>query len=275
MVFTPFSFEFLEEGIYLFLGASDTGKTTLISAIASRLAASKKIAIVDADTGQSHIGPPGTVGWAIARKDENDLSKLPVEGISFVGNTSPVGHLLQETGAIIECLRKAIAMANTILIDTPGFVSGPAACVFWWEITRIIKPRIVFAIQRQSEMVDLIQGLKNSTSIITMINYSEAVKTKTPEQRRAHRQKKFAEYFTDARTYKISLKDIAIQSNGNSSNQTSTGLLIGLRDKSGNDIAMGYTVQYQGDMIIFKSPQIELTNIRCMVVGNSTVDLAL
>jgi polynucleotide 5'-kinase involved in rRNA processing len=52
-------------GTLLLLGAADTGKTTLMSALAERLAQRQPVALVDADTGQSHIGPPTTVGWTV------------------------------------------------------------------------------------------------------------------------------------------------------------------------------------------------------------------
>jgi len=154
--------EYFGDGVYLFLGAADTGKTSLISNIAARLAAKRTVAIVDADMGQSHIGPPGTVGWAIAIAGQEDLSKLNVEGIAFVGNTSPVGHLLQLTGEVELCLERAKIKAKTVLIDTPGFVSEAAACVLWWEIARILKPKAIITVSRQNELVDLTKGFKTA-----------------------------------------------------------------------------------------------------------------
>ncbi|MHC4622056.1 MAG: AAA family ATPase, partial [Planctomycetota bacterium] len=48
---------FALNGVSLVLGASDTGKTTLISALAKRIASGQPLAIIDADIGQSHLGP--------------------------------------------------------------------------------------------------------------------------------------------------------------------------------------------------------------------------
>jgi GTPase SAR1 family protein len=56
------------KGRLLLLGAADTGKTTLLNALASRLAKSQPVALVDADIGQSHIGPPTTVGWTLIER---------------------------------------------------------------------------------------------------------------------------------------------------------------------------------------------------------------
>src|SRR3989442_7161458 len=49
--------------VTLILGTSDTGKTSLTARLAGALAArGERVAVVDADVGQSEIGPPTTVG---------------------------------------------------------------------------------------------------------------------------------------------------------------------------------------------------------------------
>src|SRR5574341_24021 len=58
-------------GVTMFLGASDTGKTTCLRAAAAHLARAGllPLAIVDADLGQSTIGPPTTVGLMLVTKE--------------------------------------------------------------------------------------------------------------------------------------------------------------------------------------------------------------
>jgi polynucleotide 5'-kinase involved in rRNA processing len=55
-------------GVWLFLGGTDAGKMTLVAALARRLAGEHEVAVLDADIGQSHIGPPTTIGWALAQR---------------------------------------------------------------------------------------------------------------------------------------------------------------------------------------------------------------
>ncbi len=116
----------IQKGICLLLGAADTGKTALATAIARHTASSRPVAIIDADVGQSHIGPPTTVGWAVVDNPPADLSQLTAAGISFVGDVTPAGHLLQLTAAITQCVRQASEAADLIIIDTPGLVRGPS-----------------------------------------------------------------------------------------------------------------------------------------------------
>jgi polynucleotide 5'-hydroxyl-kinase GRC3/NOL9 len=268
--------DFFGSGAYLYIGAADTGKTTLVSATAAQLASKRRVAVVDADTGQSHIGPPATVGWAIAKADENDLTKLSVSGIAFVGEISPVGHLLQMTGAIVQCVRQALTKVTAVLIDTPGFVSGPAACALWWEVTRMVQPKAIIAVQRQNELGDIIRGLENCGSVIGMIECSDEVKSKSPEQRKAYRQRRFAEYFAKASIIEIDLKGTAVQAGRRLDSANAPGLLVGLRDSDGTDLAMGFIVEWrEAEKVILKSPAVNPEAVRSIVVGDATVDLPM
>ncbi len=54
-----------EKGIAIILGATDTGKSTLAKFLISHLCQrGLKVALVDADIGQSFLGPPATIGFA-------------------------------------------------------------------------------------------------------------------------------------------------------------------------------------------------------------------
>ena len=66
----------IQTGVCLVLGAADTGKTTLAEAIARRAASSGPVGVIDADIGQSHIGPPTTVGWALVDRPDVSFSQL-------------------------------------------------------------------------------------------------------------------------------------------------------------------------------------------------------
>ncbi len=223
-------------GICFVLGAADTGKTTLAAAMANDLAGRFRAAVVDADIGQSHIGPPTTVGWAIADKQQNDFSKLPVQGISFVGNVTPVGHLLQLTSAIALCVQQASKVADTILIDTPGFISGTAASALWWEVQRLIQPKVIFAVQRADEMSGILKGLQRCETQIEKIDCPLQVRTKSPEERRKFRQAGFSKYFSESRIHTIDLSAAAVQ-NDNVYSAVDAGRLVALRDGRGSDLA--------------------------------------
>ena len=88
----------MQESICLIFGATDTGKTALSVARARRAASSGPVGFIDVNIGQSHIGTPATVGWALVDNPRIDFSELAADGIDFVGDITPVSHPLQLHG---------------------------------------------------------------------------------------------------------------------------------------------------------------------------------
>ncbi len=262
-------------GICLILGAADTGKTTLAAALCRRLARSRPVGFIDADVGQSHIGPPSTVGWAVVDKPVDDLSQLRPGGISFVGDITPVGHLLQSTAAIVQCVQQVSKVTDLMVIDTPGFISGPAASALWWAVQRILRPKLVLAVQRDKELSDILAGLQNLGSQIELIKASPEIPTKSPQARRSYRQSQFRKYFRDSHLYNINLSNIAIQTGWNLKGEDLIGRLVALRDEKGTDVAIGIIDGRRDDkdMVVIKAPQLDINQIRCLVIGDVSIDI--
>jgi len=285
-----------QTGICLILGAADTGKTTLAAALAKHLAKQQPVGIVDADIGQSHIGPPTTVGWALVDKRRIDFSQLSVGGISFVGDVTPVGHLLQLTAAIVQCVRQVSEAAELMLIDTPGFISGPAAAALWWTVQQILKPKLILAVQHSDELSNILAGLQSLDLEVELIKSPRQIPRKSPQDRRSYRQSQFIKYFRDSRLYNISLSNIAIQPGRKPkhdakvpdvgenkdvfarklSRESLVCRLVALRDGKGTDVAIGVITDWQqGDnLVIVKAPQLDIHQIRCLVVGDVTIEIA-
>jgi len=95
------------------LGPTDAGKSTLCWWLAGELAGRGSVALVDADVGQSRIGPPAAVGWL----------KLgtATSGFYFVGATNPArrpaSHFRATLGA---CDAATASQAAWTVIDTPA-----------------------------------------------------------------------------------------------------------------------------------------------------------
>jgi polynucleotide 5'-hydroxyl-kinase GRC3/NOL9 len=280
-------------GVCLILGAVDTGKTTLAIALAKRLAASGPIGIVDADVGQSHIGPPATVGWAVIDDPQVELSQLPVAGIAFVGDVTPVGHLLQLTAGIAQGVQQVSQAAGLIIIDTPGFIQGPAAAVLWWTVHQIIKPALILAVQRDDELSDILVGLKTFSCRLEQIRCPLDIPVKSPPERRRYRQDQFDRYFRDSYHYNINITEVAVQARcplrvgeprveGGAKYLAcgfTAGLvnrLVGLRDEEGSDVAIGVItdLQQEGKIIVVKAPPLDVGQVRCLAVGDIAADIA-
>jgi len=263
-------------GICLILGAVDTGKTTLAIALAKRLAARQPVGIIDADVGQSHIGPPATVGWAVIDNPQVELSQLPVAGIAFVGDVTPVGHLLQMTAGIVQGAAVLSTVTKLIIIDTPGLIRGPAAAALWWTVYQIIKPALILAVQRSDELSDILVGLKTFSCRLEQIRCPLDIPVKSPPERRRYRQSQFNRYFRDSRLHNINMSEVAVQSNRGLSRESMPSRLVGLRDEKGGDVAIGVItdVQQDGKIIVVKAPPLDVGQIRCLVIGDITADIA-
>jgi len=263
------------QGLCLVLGAADTGKTTLITALAQELAQDRGIAIVDADIGQSHIGPPTTVGWALVDKPQPDLSKLAVGGISFVGHITPVGHLLQITTAIIQCTREASNAAELVIIDTPGFVFDHAAAALWWTVQRILEPQLLLTVQHNNELSAILTGLRSFAIQIESIKSPDLIPSKTPEQRRTYRRRCFSEYFQSSIVSDILLDDLSVQAVRPLICDNLINRVVALRDAAGLDLAIGMITGYDArrNIVTVRTPQLDIRQVQCLAVGDIEIDV--
>ena len=266
----------LRKGACLILGGVDTGKTTLAAALTQRLAQSRLVGVIDADIGQSHVGPPATVGWAIVDEPKVDFSQLAPSGISFVGDVTPVGHLLQLTAALTRCVQEVSDIAEHIIIDTSGFVSGPAANALWWTVQRIVQPGWILAVQRENELSDLLRGLRHLGSPLERLKSPPQIPTKSAQARCSYRQRQFHDYFQGSRLYNISLSTISVQMGRHPAGENLVSRLIALRDENGADLAIGLVCDWRGDRdtVVVRAPSLDISKARCLVVGDVTIDIA-
>jgi polynucleotide 5'-hydroxyl-kinase GRC3/NOL9 len=116
-------------GLALVIGAPDTGKTTFCRLAALHaLSQGRTVTVVDADIGQSEIGPPGCVSVAEPKEPFARMGDLQPSAMAFVGTISPRYAAMEHLAAT--CRAVALARASEphlILCDTTGFVKGPVA----------------------------------------------------------------------------------------------------------------------------------------------------
>ncbi|HEX4835873.1 MAG TPA: Clp1/GlmU family protein [bacterium] len=191
-------------GTVMIVGSVDVGKTTAATALASAaVQAGQHTAVVDADTGQSDLGPPTTVGLGILSGPVRQMSAIPLLAAIFVGDTSPQ-HLY---ACLIDGSARLVALARdrgsqTIVVDTTGWVEGAAAVtVKVREISRIT-PRHLIAIQRGDEVEPILARI-SSTTVVHRLHPSRRIRQRSPEERRAFRERMFGQYFRRARRFSL------------------------------------------------------------------------
>ncbi|MGC8935988.1 MAG: Clp1/GlmU family protein [Candidatus Methanomethylicaceae archaeon] len=195
------------------LGDVDSGKTTFTSYL-SNIAYDRgfKVAVIDADPGQGEISPPTTVGLGFLRSGIVSLHNIPLKSAFFIGSTSPselplrviVGARFLMDGAIAEG-------ADLVFVNTCGWISGRRAREFKFSLIQSLEPDFVVAIQRNSELEDLIRVLeKISKYSILRVTTSPASRTRSREERKARREDAFQRYFAKSKERTFDLQNTPI-----------------------------------------------------------------
>ena len=177
------------------IGRVDTGKSTFCRHLSSAALEQRvRVGIVDADVGQSWIGPPATVGMKMAAGDPS--AALFPDSLFFVGSVSPEKHLLRTAIGAKRMVEAAIAAgAELVVIDTTGLVDGQAGRALKSSKVDLIRPDHIVCFQRSSELETLIRGFEANCHV-HRLEPPQGVKKKSQDSRRKYRQKQFREYFS-------------------------------------------------------------------------------
>lgn len=189
-----------KSGTIALLGGIDTGKTSFgLSLAAAAKEKGLKTAYVDADVGQSTVGPPACIGLKFLEGlDHVDRESVAdADELAFVGSTSPSGHLLplvSGTGRLVRDAKEA--GADLIIVDTSGLISGVYAEILKYHKLQLIRPDAVVGFQRGSELDPILGVLSRFLPVDVMaLKVHDAVEERSIEDRVSHREERFRAYF--------------------------------------------------------------------------------
>jgi polynucleotide 5'-hydroxyl-kinase GRC3/NOL9 len=228
-------------GVTMVIGESDTGKTTLVTAIANTLRARRPgVAVIDADLGQSEIGPPTTIGLG-------RLADADVVALYFVGVTSPARHLLRVVVGTRRMLDRARrARFRRIIIDTSGLVGGPLGRALKQAKIEVTDPDLVICLERAGECGQIVAAYATAARPTVMrVPASAAARPRSPEDRRRYRQQRLDAYFAAARRTALSLGRVrVVDADGEvvapgSAMSPAEGTLVGLLDATRATLGLG------------------------------------
>jgi polynucleotide 5'-hydroxyl-kinase GRC3/NOL9 len=149
------------------LGANDTGKTTLVTRLAVALAtAGHAVGVVDADLGQSDVGPPTTVGLGRVRGPLERLADAEVVALEFLGITSPATCMRETAAATGRLVRRALEIGcDRVLIDTSGLVEGSFGRALKRLKIDATAPHVMVALQRAEECEPILRERAGPTIV--------------------------------------------------------------------------------------------------------------
>lgn len=231
----------------MLVGGLDSGKSTLAKTILrAGLEAGRAVAYLDADLGQSTVGPPASIGLKHLREvvELDDVDRLAVaDELSFVGSTSPQGHALPLVAGAARLLRNARdAGADLVAIDTSGMVSGIHGQVLKYHKMEMLQPDLVVGLQRGEELDPLLGVAQRffDTEVVSL-GVLPDVRSTSVEQRAELRELGMKRYFGgELHRFRVKptvfmpalppLFDLAMLDH----------LLVGLSDGAGAYSGMGY-----------------------------------
>ena len=201
--------ELLKGRIILVLGSVDTGKTTLVTYLANSLVKrGKRVAIVDADVGQSDIGPPTTIGLGLVESPIKKMREAKRLAMYFVGAISPEGYLLPMVVGTKKMVEKGLSFADLILIDPTGLIQGAKGQALKHHKIELVNPDRIIILQKERELEPLIAPFEGRGKIVLhRLGVAEQIRNKTKEERRKRREEGVFNYFKDSGVHELSTKD--------------------------------------------------------------------
>jgi polynucleotide 5'-hydroxyl-kinase GRC3/NOL9 len=236
----------LRAGRVVLIGGLDAGKTTLAQRLLrAALDAGRSPALLDCDLGQKTVGPPANVGMKLIRSpDDLEPDRLAeADAISFVGATSPQGHLLPLIAGVASLSGRAREQgADFLVVDTSGLVSGVYGQTLKFHKLEVLRPSLAIGLQRGGEL-DPLLGIANrffSMDVIALPVASEIVPTSV-EQRAANRERAMRRYFADPlQRYRVKPTVFMPALPALFELDELDRLLVGLSDGAGEYVGMGY-----------------------------------
>ncbi len=267
------------------VGAVDSGKTTFTNRLArAGIESGHVVAIVDADLGQSTIGPPGTVGLKVVREAAG-LEADSYDALAFVGAMSPRNHFLPLVTGTAKLVMRAIEIgARLIIVDTSGLIDGLAGQVLKLTKAELCRPHHVVALARGSELEPITGVLERFLSLdVTALPVDQAITMRSVDERAIHREQRLAS-FLGPDVYRWRVKPTVFMPSLPPLFELEEldGLLVGIDNGQGDCLGLGI-LEYREDALRLLTPVSEgvvalrLGSVRVTPEGKITerVDLRL
>jgi polynucleotide 5'-kinase involved in rRNA processing len=262
-------------GTTMFLGAPDTGKTTMVHKLVEVLANHGPTAIVDSDIGQSSVGPPACVG---ALRVEGRLgSWMAAERLHFVGGFSPSGHFLPLVEGLIRLTGWARRIGvNHVVVDTTGFVEGGAAVELKVHKVSLTRPAHLVALERYRELQPVLNAVRFRRGMeIYRIKPSPMARLLDAQGRNRYRLEILSRYFQGSTPHAFRIHP-ALMANPHlweeaRSARDLEGRLVGFLDGQGATLAMGWIRDVDDELceVMVDAPLRSLAEVAHLRLGRA------
>jgi polynucleotide 5'-hydroxyl-kinase GRC3/NOL9 len=229
--------------VTLVLGAIDAGKTTLVTRLAGVLAgAGRAVGVVDADLGQSDVGPPTTVGLGLVRRPIARLAEADLVALEFLGVTSPARCLRETAEATARLVRRALELGcDRVVVDTSGLVAGPLGLALKRLKIARVAPDVVVALQRADECEPILRVAAPGVGRRTIRLATAATTRRSPTARRQACRHALQAHLAGAAPVALDLARIAVRAApGARGLALVPGTLVALDGPDGRTLGLGW-----------------------------------
>ena len=263
----------MQEGNVVILGPTDVGKSTLCVYLLNRLMRDVEILhIVDADIGQTDLGPPTSIAVATPTQPITSLTELRADATLFIGHTSPT---YVQSKLISGIKRLATMDENSLtIINTDGWIAELAAIRYKINLINEIEPNLILGLAMGDELQPILRGVRNCTM---QLDAAKNVLGRSRGDRRGIRASSYRRFLEGAITNTVYLRDIEISAPNSFPSATEfnsnklRNLIIGLLDDDGYLMQIGILLNIEHNLLRFYSkPVREIRNISIGYVKIST-----
>jgi len=257
-------------GTVLIIGATDSGKSTLVCWLAERLLERHRIVgWLDGDIGQSTLGVPSTMNLALLDCAPEGLPRVAKS--FFVVAVSPRGHMLPVlVGARRLWQQARVAGATVVLVDTTGLVAAEAggSALKEWKI-ELLQPMTIIALQAERELEHILAPLRRDRRMtLHVLEPAAAVRRRSPEERSARRARLFRDYFAGAGAMRVTLRSRPFYG----LEKAVPGQLLSLNDAEGFSVALGLVLNRGGGVLEILTPVADLREVTGVRIGDMRLD---
>jgi polynucleotide 5'-hydroxyl-kinase GRC3/NOL9 len=248
--------------VTMLIGTSEAGKTSLTAALANALVARElSVAVVDADVGQSEIGPPTTIGLGRVTRHLGRLGDAEPIALNFVGTTSPV----REMTAIVDGTGRLVDRARSlgfdrVLVDTSGLVTGDVGRALKRRKIDRVAPDLLVVLERAGECDHIVAPyLARGRPAVLRTRALAAPRRRTDTARREHRARSLAAYLAPAREQRIDMRRVTLRNVRGAAWPADEltallGALVGLQTNGGELLGIGVVTALEPPLLVVESP---------------------
>jgi len=193
------------------VGGMDSGKTSFCTFLVNEAVMKNwRTSVIDADLGQSDVGPPSTVGFNFVTEPVKDLFDIDARDAVFVGSTSPSGAINKVIEGLTQLKDRVMeAGVDFLIINTDGWVEGEEAAEYKVRLAEKVSPSAVVGMQRGNELTNILNELHGVK--VFVIDSPQLIQPRSREKRKLLRELSYKKYLKRAKMHSLSLNWVKVK----------------------------------------------------------------